>query len=445
MDTEGNPYRRQRELLLALLEKEGAAALFATGSPRIRNHDTAYRFRPDSDFWYLSGFAEPDAVLVLVPGRAQRAVLFLQERNRDEEVWTGRRLGTEAAVEVLGVDAAHPIGELWTRLPELFKGFARIVYRTGADESRDRKLLELGATLRAKVRGGIVPPSEWIDPSRFVHEMRLFKTPREVELMRRAAQVSAEAHTSVMRAAGPGVNEAELDGLLEYTFRRRGCTGAAYTNIVAGGANACILHYVTNDQDLADGDLVLVDAGAEWSYYASDVTRTFPVNKSFGAEQRAVYDLVLRAQKAAIAHTVAGHTFASVHETALRVLVEGMLELGWIEGTVERVIEEGSYRRFFMHRTGHWLGLDVHDCGAYFVDGRSRVLEPGMVTTVEPGLYVAPDDETVERRWRGIGVRIEDDVLVTESGHDVLTSAIPKEVDDVEAACRGEALAAVGP
>ncbi len=440
-----NPlYSRNRDRLLESLEEGTTAAIFATGTPPIRNHDCEYRFRPDSDFWYLTGFDEPDAVLVLLPGKGERSVLFLQEKNPKEEVWTGRRLGTEAARSELGVDAAYPIDELWSRLPDLLAGYSRVVYRTGRDEARDRRMMELGAALRMKVRGGVVAPSEWLDPAPFVHEMRLVKSPDEIALMRRAAGITAEAHGAAMREAGPGVNESVIDGLLEYTYRKHGSTGPAYTNIVAGGANACVLHYIRNGCELRDGDLLLIDSGAEWDYYASDVTRTFPVNGTFGAEQRAVYELVLDAQKAAIEHTRPGNTFVSVHDVATRVLVEGMVELGWLDCSTEEALENESYKRFYMHRTGLWLGLDVHDCGSYYVEGESRILAPGMVTTVEPGIYIAPDDDTVDKRWRGIGVRIEDDVAVTEDKNEVLTAAIPKEVDEVEAACRGESLAPVG-
>jgi len=286
-----------------------------------------------------------------------------------------------------------------------------------------------------------VPPLELCDVAPYTHELRLFKTTSELERMRRAAAVSRAAHTRAMRECKPGMREYEVEALLEHEFKHSGSTGAAYTNIVAGGRNACILHYVENSELLHDGELLLIDAGAEWEYYASDVTRTFPVNGRFSTEQRALYEVVLQSQLAAIAHVRPGVSFVSVHEVALRVLVEGFARLGLLAGKPDELIEKDAYRRFYMHRTSHWLGLDVHDCGAYVVDGASRTLEPGMVLTVEPGCYIAEDEESVPARWRGIGIRIEDDVLVTASGHEVLTSGIPKSVEDIESVCQGRGLA----
>jgi len=433
-------HRRHRERFLETLAANGASAVVPSGSARIRNHDCHYRFRPESDFVYLTGFAEEDSVLVLLPHADQRAVLFLRERDQLAEIWNGRRLGTERAPEALGVDAAYPIEELWERLPELLEGSERVVYRTGADEDRDRRMISACAGLRQRVRGGARAPAELVDPSLWLHEQRLVKDADEIAVLRRAAAVTAEAHQLAMAAAAPGKNEREIDALLDYTFRARGGTGQAYSNIVAGGANACILHYTENDAPLVDGELLLIDAGCEFDYYASDVTRTFPVNGRFDAEQRALYDVVLTAQKEAVAAARPGATALDLHAIALRRLVEGLVGLGLLRGDVDACIEDESYERFYMHKTGHWMGLDVHDCGAYFVDGVSRELEPGFVTTVEPGLYVAADDETVEERWRGIGIRIEDDVLITPDGHEVLTAATPKELEDVEAACNGEAL-----
>ncbi len=417
-----------------------AVGIFYAGSLKTRNADCEYRFRPASDFWYLTGFDEPEAVLVLLPDGDERAVLFLSELNPSEEIWTGKRLGTAAAPDSLGVDVAYPIEELWTRMPELLTGHTRVVCTTGEDEQRDLHLLQVAEDLRRKVRGGVVAPMEWLDPGPYLHELRLKKSAGEVDAMRHAAGITTEAHLAAMAAAAPGVNEAEIDALIDYEFRRRGSSGQAYNNIVAGGANACTLHYIENNDKLKDGDLLLIDAGCEWEYYASDVTRTFPVSGTFSDEQRAVYELVLRSQKAGIAQAVPGNSFYSVHEVTLKVLVEGMIELGWLKGTLAENLKSEEYKRFFMHKTGHWLGLDVHDCGTYFIDGESRLLEPGMVTTVEPGLYVAANEETVEARWRGIGIRIEDDILVTADGNENLTAAIPKEVDEVEAACRGTVL-----
>lgn len=437
-------YRQHRERLLKLLKRERAAAVVPTARPKTRNHDSEYRFRPDSDFWYLTGFAEPDSVLVVLPSLGEdepdEVVLFLRERDREKEIWTGRRLGVDAAASKLAVDLAFPIEELWTRLPDLLSGYERIVYSTGRDEETDRQMIKTINTLRGKARGGLRPPVDLIDHVPLMHELRLFKDERELECMRRAAEITTEAHVAAMAETQPGMRENEIDALLQYTFLRRGSTGPAYDNIVAGGANACILHYHENDQELRDGELLLIDAGAEWSYYASDVTRTFPVGGTFSAEQRAIYEVVLAAQLAGIEHVKPGVSFISIHDVALGKIVDGLLALGLLEGSHAEVIEHETYKRFYMHKTGHWLGLDVHDCGYYSEDGRSRSLKPGMVLTVEPGIYIAADDETVAARWRGIGVRIEDDVLVTEAGHEVLTAKIPKSVEDVEAACRGSYL-----
>ena len=447
-------HAENRRRTLELLRARRAAGVFPTATHKIRNHDAEYRFRPDSDFWWLTGFAEPDAVLVLLPGldgpgsnatngqnARPRSILFLRDTDREREIWSGRRLGVAAAPAKLGFDEARPIEKLWTDLPELLRNHESIVWRTGLDEARDRNMLATVAKLRAAARGLVVPPLELLDTAAFTHELRLFKTDAEIATMRAAAAITREAHVLAMKKAKAGVRENEIEAAIEHVFRSRGGTGAAYTSIVAGGANACILHYVENDQELRAGDLLLIDAGAEKDYYASDVTRTFPVDGRFSAEQRALYDVVLEAQLAAIDHVRPGVSFASVHEVALAKLVAGLVRLGLLGGPVEKELAGEGYKRFYMHRTSHWLGLDVHDCGAYVADGRSRTLEPGMVLTVEPGLYVAEDDESVDARWRGIGIRIEDDVLVTASGREVLTEGIPKSVDDVEAACAGRALA----
>jgi Xaa-Pro aminopeptidase len=431
-------YRENRARFLARLEAEGAAAVLPTAPQRTRNHDNEYPFRPDSDFWYLTGFDEPGAALVLLPKGPLRerseSVLFLREKKAEEEVWTGRRLGLAAAPTALGVDRALPIEDLWKALPDLLEGAERIVWRGGLDEARDRALMGVLNTLRQRPRNLPPRPAALLDPAPILHEQRLFKSAAELELMRRAADISSEAHTAAMGAAQPGMREHELDALLSYVFRSRGAGGEAYPNIVAAGENACILHYRASSAELKAGELVLVDAGCELECYASDITRTYPIDGRFNDEQKALYEIVLAAQLAALAAVKPGATVVGVHEVALDVLVRGLLELGLLEGSVQEVLESGSYRRFYMHRTSHWLGLDVHDCGAYALDGSSRALEPGMVLTIEPGLYVAPDDETVDARWRGIGIRIEDDALVTARGNEVLTSA-PKSVEDVEQAC----------
>ena len=431
-------YREHRQRFLATLCELGAAALIPTHSAKTRSNDTEYRFRPGSDFWYLTGFAEPESWLLLLPGAdGGRSVLFLRERDVQREIWDGKRLGVEAAPEALGVDEAHDVEDLWSLLPELLAGQDTLMWATGIEPEDDRAVNELLGLLRTRARGGVRAPARLLHPGPYLHEQRLLKSAGEIEVMRRAAAVTDEAHRAVMAAAAPGVNECELDALLEYTFRRRGGTGAAYNNIVAGGANACILHYVENDQPLAEGALCLVDAGTELEHYASDVTRTFPVSGTFTEPQRRVYEVVLAAQLASIAKCQPGVPFDEVHEASLEVLIDGMLELGLCKGTREEVLESGAYRQWYMHRTSHWLGIDVHDCGAYDDAGGSRPLEAGMVLTVEPGLYIAPDAEDAPAELRGIGVRIEDDVLITVDGHENLTAAVPKTLDEVEAACRG--------
>ncbi len=438
-------YTHHRRRLLDRLTQERTAAVIPTARPKVRNHDCDYRFRPTSDFWYLTGFAEPGACLVLLPpqseGQTARSILFLRPRDVEQEIWNGKRLGIEAAPEALGVDEAHDSADLWNELPELLSGYERILYRLGDEEEDDRHFIALLKTLRGKARGGVRPPVRVIDPAEYLHELRLIKDRDELSAMRKAAAITAEAHAAAMASAAPGLGEQQIEALLEYTFRRRGGSGPAYGTIVAGGANACILHYTENDQILRDGDLLLIDAGAEKEGYACDVTRTFPVGGRFSEPQRAIYELVLRAQQAAIEKVRPGTPFDAVHEAALWVIVDGLIELGLCRGSREEILEEGSYKAFFMHRTSHWLGLDVHDCGAYHQDGKARPLEPGMVLTVEPGIYISPDNPDVEERWRGIGVRIEDDLLVTAEGSENLTAAIPKELDAVEAACAGATLA----
>jgi Xaa-Pro aminopeptidase len=431
-------YREHRARALRELETLGAAALVPTARAKFRNHDTEYRFRPDSDFWWLTGFAEPQSVLLLLPperDRGARSVLFLRDNDRAQEIWSGRRLGVAAAPEALGVDDAYPISELWKRAPELLEGSTKLVYRAGTDEERDREVFAMLTRLRGQSRSPLPVPREFVDPSLVLHELRLFKDDAELARMRRAAEITAAAHVAAMRESRVGLREHEVEARIEYEFRRRGATGPAYGTIVAGGANACILHYVDNGEELRGDELVLIDAGAEHEYYASDVTRTFPVGGRFSPEQRALYEVVLRAQLDAIERVRPGARFDDVHQAALRTLVAGLCELGLLEGPPEKALASEAYKRFYMHRTSHWLGLDVHDCGAYVVDGKSRELVPGMVLTVEPGLYVSSDEATVEPRWRGIGIRIEDDVLVTPEGNEVLTSAVPKSVDELERIC----------
>ncbi len=440
-------YPNNRARFLDCLSATGTAAVIPTYSMQVRNHDCDFPFRPSSDFWYLTGFAEPGACLVLLPDLdgdgPGRSILFLRELDKAMEIWHGRRLGLEAAPEALGVDEARDIECLWDELPSLLTGYEEVVYHMGVDAERDAKMTETLNSVRKKARGGVRPMTGLVDHLPILHELRLFKSDTELAKIRAAAAITAEAHLAAMAQVQPGMNECEVNALINFTFQRRGSTGAAYNNIVAGGGNACILHYVENNAELADGDLLLIDAGAEWDYYASDVTRTFPVNGTFSPEQRALYEVVLKAQIAAIEHCAPGVSFISVHEVALQHLVEGLIELGLLTGTPEEIIESKAFMAFYPHRTGHWMGLDVHDCGYYAQDGTSRILEPGMVFTVEPGLYVDPDNTDVEARWLGIGVRIEDDILITESGYENMTAGIPKTIEAVEAACQGAVHATV--
>ncbi len=431
-----------RARFLNLLAERDAVAIIPTATTKTRNDDADYLFRPTSDFWYLTGFKEPGSCLVLLPGlegEEHRAVLFLRERDKLSETWDGRRLGLERAPDALGVDAAMDIKELWTELPKLLAGRQRIMWRFGDDDVADRRMVELFSSLRDHARGPVEPPTELLDPAPALHELRVIKSDAELDHMRRSAELAASAHSALMRHIKPGMNECEAEALLDHHYRSAGSTGAAYNHICAGGANACILHYIENDQPLKDGDLLLVDSGAEWHYYASDITRTFPVGGRFTPEQRALYQVVLDAEEAAIAVAAPGVPFDRIHEVALGVIVDGLLEHGLLKGTREEALESGSYREFFMHKTGHYLGLDVHDCGRYLTaSGAPRPLEQGMVFTVEPGIYVDPENMDVDARWRGIGIRIEDDVLVTEDGHEVLTTAAPKSVAAVEAMCAAQ-------
>ena len=423
---------RRRELMD--LMEPNSIAIVPAAPPRTRSRDTEYPYRQDSDFFYLSGFAEPEAVLVLTPGREHgEYVMFCRERDRTMEIWNGYRAGPEGVVKDFGADDAFPIGDVDEILPGLIEGRDRVYYQMGRDGEFDRQVMEWVNAIRAKVRSGAHPPGEFIALDHLLHDMRLFKSPGEVKVMQKAGDITAAAHLRAMEKCHPGMMEFQLEAEFLHEFSRNGSRFPAYSSIVGGGANACILHYIDNNCELKDGDLVLIDAGAEFEHYASDITRTFPVGGRFSPEQRALYDVVLKAQLAAIKQVKPGNHWNQPHEAALMELVKGMVQLGLLKGNVDELIENEEYRRFYMHRTGHWLGMDVHDVGDYKVGDEWRVLEPGMVLTVEPGLYVAVDDETVDPKWRGIGIRIEDDVLVTEKGRKVITAAAPKDPDEIEA------------
>jgi Xaa-Pro aminopeptidase len=421
-----------------------AAAIVPAAAHALRNSDSEYEYRQNSDFYYLTGLKEPEAVLVLAPQReSERAVMFIRPHDRLQEIWNGRRAGVEGAVSVYGIEAAYPIDEIDKRLPDYLVGTSTLYYGLGNDDRFDRRVLDAVASARRRVRRGGRAPVSFVEPGTILHEMRLRKSPDEIGLMRRAASISRSGHETGMRVTRPGLWEYELEAEIEQRYRMGGALDVAYPSIVAGGENATTLHYNTNRDCLRDGQLVLVDSGCEYEMYASDVTRTWPVNGRFTPEQRAIYDVVLAAQKEGIAQVRPGRSFDAFHEAALRVLVEGLVELRLLDGTVDEALEKQSYKEYYPHRTGHWLGLDVHDVGASH-DGSStpRALEPGMVVTVEPGLYVQPDHEC-DPRFRGIGVRIEDDVLCTAGDPDVLTDGIPKEVADLESIVGSDAIVRV--
>ncbi len=454
-------------LAAMVAEGDGAVAVLCTGPEQIRSRDTHYRFRPDSDFWYVTAFAEPEAVAVLLPGRAEgEFVLFVRPRDPELETWNGRRAGVEGARELYGADEAHPLEELDTRLPKLLRGAQRLYYRTGMDVDFDRKVLGWLASSHVRSRDGITAPATVVQPGTLLHELRLRKSSAELAIMRRASEITREAHVLAMSMLAPGMHEFEIEAAVDGTFRRRGGWGPGYPSIVAGGANACILHYTENNQPVGDGDLLLLDAGCEVDGYTADVTRTFPASGRFEGAARDLYEVVLAANQRGVEHVSPGHTFASVHDETTAVLVDGMLSVGLLSGSVEENIESGAYRRYYMHKTGHWLGIDVHDVGPYFVSANghataggaghptaaaaldptrsgaapgmvSRPLEPGMITTVEPGLYIPADDADAPESFRGLGIRIEDDVVVTADGHENLSAGIPKTVADVEASCSG--------
>jgi Xaa-Pro aminopeptidase len=420
--------RRQR-----FLDSMGpGVAVFPATPVAMRNNDVEHEYRADSDLFYLTGFDEPECVLVLAPQHAQhRVVLFVRPRDPAREVWDGARAGVEGAVAQFGADAAFPISELGEKLPDYVANTRRLFYRAGRDRSFDDRVFATLNALRAKQRLGVGTPSELIDPGSILHEQRLRKDERELGSMRHAIEATRAAFEQAMLTARPGGFEYEVEAELLHAFRAHGCERFAYGPIVGSGPNATTLHYRKNDRRMEDGELLLIDAGAEHEYYAADVTRTFPVSGTFTKPQRIVYDLVLAAQEAAIAAVRPGATLDASHAAAVRVLATGLLEHGLLKGTLEEVLEQELYKPFYMHRTSHWLGMDVHDVGLYFVDGKARPLEPGFVLTVEPGLYISATAE-VAPEWRGIGVRIEDDLLVTADGAENLTAAIPKRADELE-------------
>jgi Xaa-Pro aminopeptidase len=431
----GKEFQRRRKALMRMMEPNSIAILPAA-AVSVRNRDVHYPYRPDSDFYYLTGFAEPEAVAVLIPGRAQAEyVLFCREPDESRERWDGPVAGQKGAVERFGANDSFPIADLDDILPRMLEQCQRVYYAMGCDSELDRRMSEWINRIRSKARTGINGPVEFIALDHYLHELRLFKSRSEIKAMRSAAGISAKAHRRAMQVCRPGMKEYELEAEILHECACHGARHQAYSPIVGGGTNGCVLHYVDNKDPLQDGDLVLIDAGCELAYYASDITRTFPVNGRFSSAQRELYEVVLEAQLAAIDKVNPGNHWDDPHQAALRVLTKGLVSLGVLKGTarsVSKLIREEQYKQFYMHRTGHWLGMDVHDVGDYKVDGEWRLFEPGMCLTVEPGLYVAPDVRGVAKRWRGIGIRIEDDVVVTKEGRDVLTADAPKEVAAVE-------------
>lgn len=423
--------KRRKELMRKIGPSE---MLILPSAPEIvRNGDAVYHYRQNSDFYYLTGFEEPEAVVVLAPKRKEgEYILFNRVRDRDREIWDGPRAGQESARKDFLADSAFPVSELESMLPELLMGRESIHYPLGLNKEFDKILLRAINKIRSKIRGGMQPPIAFVDITSSLHEMRLFKSPAEIAIMRKAAEITAKAHLRAMEICEPGMNEYQLEAELMYEFQRNGARFPAYNPIIGSGRNSCILHYVCNSQMIADGDLVLIDAGAEYQNYAADITRTFPANGKFSAEQRAIYELVLESQLAAIKSVKPGTAWTTTQNVVVNVITQGLIDLGILRGNLDDLIEKKAYYPFYMHRSGHWLGLDVHDVGRYRIDDKWRALEPGMVLTVEPGIYISADIPSVNKRWHNIGVRIEDDVLVTSKGREVLSDKIPKQISEIE-------------
>ncbi|WP_213878262.1 Xaa-Pro aminopeptidase [Pseudomonas sp. dw_358] len=435
-------YARRRKALMAQMEPNSIAILPAA-AVAIRNRDVEHVYRQDSDFQYLSGFGEPEAVIALIPGREHgEYVLFCRERNPERERWDGLRAGQDGAISEYGADDAFPISDIDDILPGLIEGRDRVYSAMGSNAEFDRHLMDWINVIRSKARLGALPPKEFVALDHLLHDMRLYKSAAEIKTMRHAAAISVKAHIRAMQASRAGLREFSLEAELDYEFRKGGAKMPAYGSIVAAGRNGCILHYQENDAALKDGDLVLIDAGCEIDCYASDITRTFPVSGTFSPEQKALYDVVLKSQEAAFAAIGPNRHWNEAHEATVQVITQGLVDLGLLQGNVDELIASEAHREFYMHRAGHWLGMDVHDVGEYKVGGEWRVLEPGMTLTVEPGIYVAADNTRVAKKWRGIGIRIEDDVVVTRKGCEILTDGLPRttaEIESVMAAARVEA------
>lgn len=425
-------FARRRHNLMQTME-QGSIAIVASSQELVRSRDTHFMFRQDSDFHYLCGFPEPNAVLALIPGREHgEFVLFCNDKDPQQETWHGRRIGPEAACEKYGADDAFPVDDIDEILPGMMEGRHRIYYEMGKNTGLDNQIMSWVNKIRSQVKKGAQPPGEFIDLRHALHDMRLIKSAAEQKLMKQSAEIAADAHKRAMQVCKPGMTELEIEAELHYEFTRQGARFPAYSSIVASGDNACILHYTENQSKLKNGEMLLIDAGAEYQGYASDITRTFPINGKFTPAQKELYNLVLEAQLAAIETVKPGNHWMQPHEAAVDVLTEGMIGLGILEGDKQTLIKQEAYKQYYMHKTGHWIGLDVHDVGDYTIDGEPRMLESGMVLTVEPAIYIPKDDDTVAKKYRGTGIRIEDDIVVTADGHEVLSAGVVKTVEEIE-------------
>jgi Xaa-Pro aminopeptidase len=424
---------RRQQIAARMKAEGGGVMLLPAAEEKLRNADAEYLFRQDSDHAYVTGLDEPSGCALLFADG--RYVLFVRPRDPEKEIWTGRRAGVEGAKELYGASEAYPVAELDQRLPGLLDGAGTLWFRLGQDAAWDGRVGRVLNDLRARARAGARAPLRLADPALVLHELRLVKSEEELRALRKAAEITAEAHLAAMRDGQPGRREYQVQAEIEYAFRRRGGSGPGYGTIVAAGVNSTILHYRAGDAMLKDGEVCLVDAGAEYGFYTADISRTFPISGSFTKAQRQAYELVLDAQVKAIEEVKPGVTLEAIHDATVRRLTQAMLTLGLLQGSVEERVADKSYRKYYMHRTSHWLGMDVHDVGAYFVDGQPRPLVPGMVLTIEPGLYIPAGDPAAPEALRGVGIRIEDDVLVTAEGQVNLTEAVPKEIGEMEAVC----------
>jgi Xaa-Pro aminopeptidase len=410
-----------------------SVAIIPSARETVRSNDTHFRFRQDSDFYYLTGFEEPESIAVIAPARETKYTMFLRPRDPEREIWDGRRAGIEGAKSEYGAQEAFSISEFAEKLEEILDGAESLYYRLGVHPDLDEMIIRKITSMRTFNRKPIQFPTTIIDPATIVHEMRVLKSAEEIDIMQRAADIAAEAHVEAMKAVRPGMKEYQVEALIEQIFRQKGAAAPAYTSIVGAGANATVLHYINNDGELRDGELLLVDAGAEYKGYASDITRTYPISGKFSKAQREIYDLVLEAQMSCVEMVRPGVTHEQLKNHSIEILTAGMVRLGLLKGEPEELIKEDKYKQFYMHGLGHMLGIDVHDVGRYYFDKESRALEPGVVMTVEPGLYVAPDTKDIPEQYLGIGVRIEDDVLCTQNGPRVLTNKVPKDAGEIEA------------